>query len=201
LASGQRAATGGEVKGCQAQDKDARTACEASGCVQHGIVKRSLLPEEIGPRLAGRLEKLARLHWPDPWRSVILSTLAARRVFAMPIAECVPKRLTRGRLALMGEAAHVLVPATGAGLFTGLEDVKSLGRAIEVGPHGGPSDLGRDIRATMTIDEAIDAVFELLNAGFLKFAVDRRRLPMGFTFNSKPRPPTRAILRPSKRVR
>jgi 2-polyprenyl-6-methoxyphenol hydroxylase-like FAD-dependent oxidoreductase len=61
--------------------------------------------------LVERLEQLARLHWPDPWRSVILRTLAAGRVFATPIA--VPQRPTLGRLALLGDAAHVGVPATG----------------------------------------------------------------------------------------
>jgi 2-polyprenyl-6-methoxyphenol hydroxylase-like FAD-dependent oxidoreductase len=122
-------------------DPDCTTAFEASGCVQHGVVKRSLLPHEFSPPLVGRLEKLARQHWPDPWRSVILSTLAAGRVFATPIAEYVPKRLTLGRLALLGDAAHVAVPATGAGLFTGLEDVASLGQAIEAERRGGRSAL------------------------------------------------------------
>jgi 2-polyprenyl-6-methoxyphenol hydroxylase-like FAD-dependent oxidoreductase len=38
-----------------------------------------------------------------------------------------PKRLPCGRLPLPGDAALVAVPATWAGLFTGLEDVESLG--------------------------------------------------------------------------
>jgi 2-polyprenyl-6-methoxyphenol hydroxylase-like FAD-dependent oxidoreductase len=63
--------------------------------------------------LVERLEQLARLQWPDPWRSVILRTLVAGRVFATPIAEYVPQRPTLGRLALLGDAAHVGVPATG----------------------------------------------------------------------------------------
>jgi 2-polyprenyl-6-methoxyphenol hydroxylase-like FAD-dependent oxidoreductase len=32
---------------------------------------------------------------------------------------------------LIGDAAHVAVPATGAGLYTGLEDVEALGRILE----------------------------------------------------------------------
>jgi 2-polyprenyl-6-methoxyphenol hydroxylase-like FAD-dependent oxidoreductase len=96
-------------------DPDCMAACAASGRVQDGVVKRSLLSHELSPMLAGRLEKLARIHWPDPWRSAIPSTLAAGRVFATPIAEHIPKRLTRGRLALPGDAALVAAPATGAG--------------------------------------------------------------------------------------
>jgi hypothetical protein len=60
------------------------------------------------------------------------------------------------------------------------------------------SDLGRELRVSMTTDEALDAVFELLNAGFLKIAVDDRRQPIGFTFNPIPRPLARTICRPGK---
>jgi hypothetical protein len=47
-----------------------------------------------------------------------LNTLATGRVFATSIAEYVPTRLTLGRLALLGDAAQIVVPATGAGLRT-----------------------------------------------------------------------------------
>jgi hypothetical protein len=60
------------------------------------------------------------------------------------------------------------------------------------------SDLGREIHTTMTTDEAIDAVFKLLNEGFLKLAVDHQHRPVGFIFSPNPRPPTQAILRLGK---
>jgi hypothetical protein len=59
------------------------------------------------------------------------------------------------------------------------------------------SDLGREIHATMTTDEAIDAVFNLLNQGFLKLAIDRSRQPVGFTFSPNPKPPMQPIMRPN----
>jgi hypothetical protein len=57
------------------------------------------------------------------------------------------------------------------------------------------SDLGREILSTMSEDEAVDAVFKLLNEGFLKLAVDQQRQPVGFTFSPNPRPPDQPILR------
>jgi hypothetical protein len=60
------------------------------------------------------------------------------------------------------------------------------------------TDLGCEIRANMTIDEALDAVFELLNAGILKLAKDEHNQLVGFTIRPVPEPPTRTIFRPGK---
>jgi hypothetical protein len=60
------------------------------------------------------------------------------------------------------------------------------------------SELGREILSTMTTDEAVDAVFRLLNEGFLKLAVDHQQQPVGFTFSPNPRPPSQPILRAGK---
>jgi 2-polyprenyl-6-methoxyphenol hydroxylase-like FAD-dependent oxidoreductase len=117
-------------------DPDCTSIFEASGCVEDNIVKRSLLRDELTPALIQRLEKLAKASWPEPWRRMILSTLDRGNVFATPIAEYVPVRLVRGPLVLIGDAAHVSVPATGAGLYTGLEDVEALGRLMEAASGG-----------------------------------------------------------------
>jgi 2-polyprenyl-6-methoxyphenol hydroxylase-like FAD-dependent oxidoreductase len=112
-------------------DPDCTPIFEMFGCVEDTIVKRSLLRHELTQALIHRLENLAKANWPEPWKSVILGTLDRRNVFATPIAEYVPVRLVRGPLVLIGDAAHVAVPATGAGLYTGLEDVDALGRILE----------------------------------------------------------------------
>jgi 2-polyprenyl-6-methoxyphenol hydroxylase-like FAD-dependent oxidoreductase len=122
-------------------DPDGTPIFEAAGAVQGRVVRRSLQPAEFSPMLVTRLEKLAIASWPDPWRSVVLACLAAGRVFATPIGEYVPVRLTAGRLALLGDAAHVTSPATGTGLVTGLEDAEALGQAIEAERLGGPPAL------------------------------------------------------------
>jgi len=61
------------------------------------------------------------------------------------------------------------------------------------------TDLGRAIRADMTTDQAVDAVFELLNAGILKIAKDPAGNLVGFTVRPVPQPPTRLVIRPGKR--
>jgi 2-polyprenyl-6-methoxyphenol hydroxylase-like FAD-dependent oxidoreductase len=43
-----------------------------------------------------------------------------------PIAEYLPKRLARGPLAILGDAAHVLSPMTGSGYATAVEDAITL---------------------------------------------------------------------------
>jgi 2-polyprenyl-6-methoxyphenol hydroxylase-like FAD-dependent oxidoreductase len=112
---------------------------EAAGCVSDGVVRRSLLPNEMTSASLLHLEKLARRVWPEPWRSAIIATLEAHHVFATPVAEHLPRRLTRGNVALAGDAAHVVVPATGAGLYTGLEDAQVLGQLVETERQGGAS--------------------------------------------------------------
>jgi 2-polyprenyl-6-methoxyphenol hydroxylase-like FAD-dependent oxidoreductase len=120
-------------------DPDCTAILEATGCVRDGIVKRSLLPHEMTVGMIDRLEKLAVTLWPKPWRSAIVGSLAAHNVFATPIAEYLPKRIARGNVVLAGDAAHVVVPATGAGLYTGLEDVDMLGELIQAERRGGES--------------------------------------------------------------
>ncbi len=60
------------------------------------------------------------------------------------------------------------------------------------------TDLGREICANMTLDEALDAVFELLNAGILKLAKDEDSGQLGFTLRLIPDPPTRTTFRSGK---
>jgi 2-polyprenyl-6-methoxyphenol hydroxylase-like FAD-dependent oxidoreductase len=134
-------ASGGRAINWAWYNPDSTQIFEAAGAVRGRVVRRSLQPAEFSPLLVTRLERLAIAAWPDPWRSVILACLAAGRVFAMPIAEYMPVRLTAGRLALLGDAAHVTSPVTGAGLVTDLEDAEALGQAIEAERLGGPPAL------------------------------------------------------------
>jgi 2-polyprenyl-6-methoxyphenol hydroxylase-like FAD-dependent oxidoreductase len=102
-----------------------------------GVVQRSLRPEEFSPILISRLDRLAGELWHDPIGQIIRLTLRGGRTFATPIAEYLPTRLTSGRLILVGDAAHLAAPMTGAGLVTGLEDAEALGDALRSERNGG----------------------------------------------------------------
>jgi 2-polyprenyl-6-methoxyphenol hydroxylase-like FAD-dependent oxidoreductase len=51
-------------------------------------------------------------------------------VLGTPVAEYLPPRLVRGRVALIGDAAHVASPMTGAGFQNALLDVGALAAAL-----------------------------------------------------------------------
>jgi 2-polyprenyl-6-methoxyphenol hydroxylase-like FAD-dependent oxidoreductase len=55
------------------------------------------------------------------------------QVFGTPVAEYRPERLVRGRVALIGDAAHVASPMTGAGFENALLDVATLAAAVNDG--------------------------------------------------------------------
>jgi 2-polyprenyl-6-methoxyphenol hydroxylase-like FAD-dependent oxidoreductase len=61
------------------------------------------------------LAEQARKRWPTPWRDAILDCIGRRAVIGRPIAEYLPGRLACGRLALVGDVAHVPTPMTGKG--------------------------------------------------------------------------------------
>jgi 2-polyprenyl-6-methoxyphenol hydroxylase-like FAD-dependent oxidoreductase len=65
-------------------------------------------------------------------------------VFGTPVAEYLPVSLVRGRVALIGDAAHVASPMTGAGFENALLDVDALAAALDsvTGP-GVPAGLDR----------------------------------------------------------
>jgi 2-polyprenyl-6-methoxyphenol hydroxylase-like FAD-dependent oxidoreductase len=123
-------------------DPDLTPIFEAAGCVRSGVVQRSLRPEEFSPILVSRLDRLAGELWHDPIGRIIRLTLRGGRTFATPIAEYLPTRLTSGRLVLVGDAAHLAAPVTGAGLVTGLEDAEALGDAVRSERNGGLAALG-----------------------------------------------------------
>jgi 2-polyprenyl-6-methoxyphenol hydroxylase-like FAD-dependent oxidoreductase len=118
-------------------DPDLTPIFETSGCVRSGVVQRSLRPEEFSPILISRLDGLAGELWDDPIGRIIRISLRAGRTLATPIAEYLPTRLTSSRLVLVGDAAHLAVPAAGAGLVTGLEDAEALGDAVRNERNGG----------------------------------------------------------------
>jgi len=100
------------------------------GCIVEGTVRGTISTRRLPDEVLARLRADARA-WPTPWREAVVAATERRGIFATPIAEYAPDRLVRGRLALIGDAAHVATPMTGAGLATTFDDLLALERLVE----------------------------------------------------------------------
>lgn len=104
-----------------------------TGCVVGRVVHRTLGGDRIPDATYRALADEARRHLSSPWRDAVLETISRRAVIGTPIAEYVPERLVSGRIALVGDAAHVPTPMTGSGFAASLEDAEALGAAVRNG--------------------------------------------------------------------
>ena len=105
-----------------------------SGLLDGEIVTGSLtggdVPADIVAELRGEAQR-----WPSPWSAAIDRSLAQGDFIATPVAEYLPTHLIRGSSALIGDAAHVVSPVTGAGFRNGLLDVHALSTALRRTPR------------------------------------------------------------------
>ncbi|MGW6405485.1 FAD-dependent monooxygenase, partial [Streptomyces sp. NPDC055134] len=106
------------------------------GCVTGDVVQHSLTAADIPESTFRELAAEATDLWPPLWRDVILDCIERRAVIGTPIAEYVPDRLVQGRLALVGDAAHVPTPMTGSGFNASLHDAEAVAEAVAAGLHG-----------------------------------------------------------------
>ena len=132
---------GSAVPGCRQLgwgwfDASRNELLRATGCVVGDVVHHSLgsadIPETTLRQLAAEADDL----WPALWRDAILDCVDKRAVIGTPIAEYVPDRLVNGRLALVGDAAHVPTPMTGSGFSASLEDAEAIAESIAAGVRG-----------------------------------------------------------------
>jgi 2-polyprenyl-6-methoxyphenol hydroxylase-like FAD-dependent oxidoreductase len=96
-----------------------------AGCVEGKVVQHSMRSEDIPAELLAELDDEAH-RWSSPWREAIRTCLRRRGVTGAPIAEYVPSHLVHGRVALVGDAAHVSTPMTGRGFTISLSDAEIL---------------------------------------------------------------------------
>jgi len=97
-----------------------------NGCIQGDTAVATLHADQLSAALVAQLDRFAQLHWPAPWGQYISWGLTHGQVFGTPVAEFLPPRLVRSRVALAGDAAHVASPMTGAGFQNALLDVAAL---------------------------------------------------------------------------
>jgi 2-polyprenyl-6-methoxyphenol hydroxylase-like FAD-dependent oxidoreductase len=92
--------------------------------------------------------------WPATWAEAVAAGVASPDVMSgAPIAEYKPDRLTRGAMAIVGDAAHAVSPMTGRGFATAVEDAALLAPMLAARPA----------------DEAISATLARYNAHRLPF--------------------------------
>lgn len=111
-------------------DASRNSLLRQTGSVVGSVVHHSLIPADIPEATFQALANEARRHFPAPWRDAILDCIERGAMIGTPVAEYVPDRLVNGRIALVGDAAHVPTPMTGSGFSASLHDAEALAAAI-----------------------------------------------------------------------
>jgi 2-polyprenyl-6-methoxyphenol hydroxylase-like FAD-dependent oxidoreductase len=131
-----------------------------TGCIEGDTVSATLRADQFPAGLPEQLGALAQRWWPSPWRECVAWGVTHGQVFGTPVAEYLPERLVRGRVALIGDAAHVASPMTGAGFENALHDVATLAAAVHA---GSAADAPRALDRYET--ERLPAVRRLVSSG------------------------------------
>jgi YceI-like domain/FAD binding domain len=106
------------------------------------VVFGSLRGAQVPEQLRSELTRIASQTWPSPWGEALRYGFEQRLVFGTPVAEYLPERLTVGRIALAGDAAHAASPMVGGGFREGLHDASQLARVL-----GSDDDLNASLAA------------------------------------------------------
>jgi 2-polyprenyl-6-methoxyphenol hydroxylase-like FAD-dependent oxidoreductase len=130
-------------------------------CVVGSVVHHSLIAADMPEATLHELAAGAGDRWPAPWRDAILDCIERHAVIGTPIAEYVPDRLVSGRLALVGDAAHVPTPMTGSGFGASLEDAEAVAESVAAGVRG--SALAEALRGYET--KRLNSVRDMVQSG------------------------------------
>jgi len=127
----------------------------------------------ISAELREELAALVPMLWPETWAEAVsygVKTPGSMR--GAPIAEYRPDRLVSGRLAIMGDAAHVLSPMTGSGYATGVEDAALLAGLLSAWDRSEPLTalLRRYETARLPYIRALVSHSRKLSAEYLQYA-------------------------------
>lgn len=122
--------------GCAWYDNSRTDLLRHLGCVEGNVVHHSLKGPDIPQEIINQLAEQARKKWPEPWLTATLKALETRGISGIPIKEYVPDKLIKGRIALVGDAAHVPAPITASGFNESLKDAAYLGICVANGIEG-----------------------------------------------------------------
>lgn len=122
--------------GCTWYDNSRNNLLRRLGCVEGAKVHHSLKGSDIPEETLRLLADQAASKWPEPWATVTVQAIEARSIIGIPIKEYVPDKLVNGRIALVGDAAHVPAPVTASGFNQSLQDAVALGQCVAKGIYG-----------------------------------------------------------------
>ncbi len=103
------------------------------GLLEGSSVYGSLATKDVPESLRDELSAVAEQRWPPPWREALEEALRRGLVFGTPVVQYRPDRLVRGRVVIVGDAAHAASPMVGGGFRQGLYDAAALAAALERG--------------------------------------------------------------------
>jgi len=106
------------------------------GCVKGSRVHHSLNAPIIPETTLVELSAQAADRWPQPWLAATLESIKTRNITGIPVCEYVPDQLVNGRIAIVGDAAHVLTPLTASGFNNSLQDAATLADCVAKGVEG-----------------------------------------------------------------
>jgi 2-polyprenyl-6-methoxyphenol hydroxylase-like FAD-dependent oxidoreductase len=106
------------------------------GCVEGSLVRHSLHAPDIPEQTLIELAEKAAVRWDQPWLDAILYSIETRNLVGTPIAEYVPDNLVKGRIAIVGDAAHLPTPLTASGFNASLQDAATFAECVAKGIRG-----------------------------------------------------------------
>lgn len=122
--------------GCAWYDNSRTDLLRRLGCVKGNVVHHTLKGGDIPQKTLSELAEQARKSWPEPWLTATIIAIETRSLTGIPIKEYVPDKLVKGRIALVGDAAHVPAPITASGFNESLIDAAYLGECVAKGIEG-----------------------------------------------------------------
>lgn len=134
-----------------------------------GTLGRGTIDTEVREELLALVPRL----WPATWAEAVGVGIRSTDVLSgAPIAEYEPSRLSAGRLAIVGDAAHVVSPMTGRGFATGVEDAAVLSRLLADQHVGEPvsAALARYEAARLPFVRALVNHSRRISADYLRYA-------------------------------
>lgn len=119
--------------GCTWYDNTQTELLYRLGAVKGKFVHHSIQGSDIPEKDLEVLAEQAKSHWSEPWRTATIHAIRSSNFIGVPIKEYVPVKLIHGRLALVGDAAHVPSPITTSGFNEALIDAVILSECASNG--------------------------------------------------------------------